>query len=154
MDAKGFVVLPGQGPVWEMAPGRAAALKMQGRETGDSVMMFEEAAPTGTVTPLHLHHDSDEITYVLSGEITFKIGDEVTVGGPGACAFMPRSVPHAWKNTGAGTGRALFLYTPAAAGRLFEDLRRAQRPLSSMDDREVAEIFRRYGWEVVGPPPF
>src|SRR5438093_9135147 len=38
------------------------------------------------------HHDSDEVAYVLSGEVTFKIGEEVTVGGPGTCAFMPRGV--------------------------------------------------------------
>src|SRR5204863_3689448 len=69
MDAKGFVVLPGQGPVWEMAPGRSAAFKMQRGETGENVMMFEEATPAGTVTPYHLHHDSDEITYVLSGQM-------------------------------------------------------------------------------------
>jgi hypothetical protein len=38
---------------------------------------------------------------MLGGEITLKIGDEVTVGGPGTCAFMLRGVPHegagAWK---------------------------------------------------------
>jgi len=56
------------------------------------------------------------VAYVLSGEITFKIGDEVTVGGPGTCAFLPRGVPHAWKNTGAEPRRVLFLYTPADAG--------------------------------------
>ena len=50
-------------------------------------MMFEEVAPVGTVTPMHLHHDSDEVAYVLSGEITFKIGDAVTVGAPGTRAF-------------------------------------------------------------------
>jgi quercetin dioxygenase-like cupin family protein len=55
----------------------------------------------------------------LSGEITFKIGDEVTVGGPGSCAFLPRGVPHAWKNTGAETGRVLFLATPAGARSVF-----------------------------------
>jgi quercetin dioxygenase-like cupin family protein len=147
-------VLPDQGPVWEMAPGRSAAFKMQRGETGENVMMFEEATPAGTVTPYHLHHDSDEITYVLSGEMTFKIGDEVTVGGPGTCAFMPRGIAHAWKNTGLETGRALFVFTPGAAGKIFEDLNRERRPLSSMDDREIAEIFARYGWEVVGPPPF
>jgi hypothetical protein len=37
------------------------------------------------------------MAYVLSCEISFKIGDEFTVGGPGICAFMPRGVPHAWK---------------------------------------------------------
>jgi quercetin dioxygenase-like cupin family protein len=154
MEAKGFVVAPGGGPVWNMAPGRSAALKMQGGDTADSVMAFEEAAPPGTETPMHLHHDSDEVTYVLSGEFTFKIGDEVTVGGAGTCAFMPRGVPHAWKNTGGDTGRALFLYTPAGAGRLFEELQVLQRALSSMDDKEITETFKLYGWEVTGPPPF
>jgi hypothetical protein len=40
MDAKGLVVLPGQGAVWNMNPGRSAALKLLGGETADSVMMF------------------------------------------------------------------------------------------------------------------
>ena len=92
MDAKSCVVPPGQGPVWNMAPGRSATLKLQSEETAASVMMFEEVAPAGTVTNFHLHRDSDEVAYVLCGEITFKIGDQVTVGGPGTCAFMPRGV--------------------------------------------------------------
>jgi quercetin dioxygenase-like cupin family protein len=53
---------------------------------------------------------------VLSGEVTFKIGEEITVGGPGTCTFMPRGIPHAWMSTGAETARVLFLYTPARAG--------------------------------------
>src|SRR6267142_3986968 len=116
MDAKGLVVQPGEGAVWNMSPGRSAALKLQNAETAESVMAFEETAPAGTDTTFHLHRNSDEVAYVLSGEITFKIGDEFTVGGPGTCAFMPRGVPHAWKNTGAETGRVLFFYTPAGAG--------------------------------------
>jgi quercetin dioxygenase-like cupin family protein len=70
-------------------------LKLQNGETAGSVMMFEEVAPVGTATDVHTHHQSDEVAYVLSSEITFKIGDEVTVGGPGTCAFLPRDVPHA-----------------------------------------------------------
>src|SRR4051794_6577763 len=108
METTGFVVQPGQGSVWHMAPGRSAALKLLSGETGESIMIFEETTPPGTATGLHLHHNSDEIAYVLSGEITFKIGDQVTVGGPGTCAFMPRKIPHAWKNTGTEIGRALF----------------------------------------------
>ncbi|MBV8292172.1 MAG: cupin domain-containing protein, partial [Mycobacterium sp.] len=61
-------------------------------------MMFEETLPAGTISLFHLHRDSDEVASVLAREITFKIGDEVTVGGPGTCAFVPRNVPHAWKN--------------------------------------------------------
>jgi quercetin dioxygenase-like cupin family protein len=154
MDAKGLVVQPGEGAVWNMAPGRSAALKLQNAETAESVMAFEETAPAGTDTTYHLHYDSDELIYVLSGEFTFKIGDRVTTGGPGTCAFIPRGVAHAWKNTGAEPGRALFLYTPGGAGRMFEKARSLQRPLSALDDREVAEFFTRFGWETVGPSPF
>jgi hypothetical protein len=50
IDAKGFVP-PGQGPVWNMAPGRSATLKLLGGETAESVMMFEEGAPSGTNHP-------------------------------------------------------------------------------------------------------
>ena len=135
------------------APGRIFTLKLRGDETGGSIMMFEETVPVGTKSTLHLHHDSDEVAYVLSGEVTFKIGDELTVGGTGTCAFMPRSVPHAWKNTGAETGRVLFLYTPARAGGLIEEQHRTGRKFASMNERELAEICQRHGWELLGPPP-
>ena len=117
--AEGFVVPAGGGKHFNSpTPGRYFAMKLLGRETNESIMMFEETLPAGTASLLHLHHDSDEVAWVLEGEFTFMIGDEVTVGGPGTCAFMPRDIPHAWKNTGSETGRVLFLYTPAAAGGL------------------------------------
>lgn len=153
MSARGVVVQPGQGEVWDMAPGRAAVLKLRGEATGGSIMVFEETVPAGTTSTHHLHHDSDEVAYVLSGEVTFKIGEEITVGGPGACAFMPRGVPHAWKNSGTETGRVLFLYTPAGAGGLLEEQQRAHRVTGTMNEQEAADLRRRHGWELVGPTP-
>src|SRR5437660_12247960 len=100
----GIVVQRNEGLRSSNTPGREFALKLLCRDTGDSMMVFEETVPTGTKSTLHLHHDSDELAYVLEGEVTFLIGDEVTVGGPGACAFMPRNGPHAWKVSGAATG--------------------------------------------------
>ena len=69
-------------------------MKLVGRETNESIMMFEESLPAGTTSLFHLHHDSDEVIWVLAGEFSFMIGDTVTVGGPGTCAFMPRGIPH------------------------------------------------------------
>ena len=153
MSAKDFVIPPGEGAVWHMAPGRSATLKITS-DIAQSVMMFEEVAPTDTVTNLHIHHGSDEVAYVLSGEVTFMIGDQVTVGGAGTCAFMPRGVPHAWKSTGSEPGRVLFLYTPANAGGLFEEAARNNRPVSTLSQQEMAAAFQRHGSENVGPPPF
>jgi quercetin dioxygenase-like cupin family protein len=153
MGAQGIVVQPGQGQVSSTTAGREFALKLLGGATGDSIMIFEETVPAGTKSTLHLHHDSDEVAYVLSGEVTFMIGDEVTVGGAGAYAFMPRGVPHAWKSTGADTGRVLFLYTPAKAGGLIEEQHRTQRNFASMTERELSETLQRHGWELLGPSP-
>ncbi|HLY46602.1 MAG TPA: cupin domain-containing protein [Stellaceae bacterium] len=152
METKGFVVPPGGGKLLDMAPGRFSALKLLGGETAESIMLFEETAPAGTETTFHLHRDSDEVAYVLAGEVTMKIGDEVTVGKTGSCAFFPRNVPHAWKNTGAETARILFLYTPAAAGGFFEEL--LDNPADAINGDKANEIRQRHRWEVVGPPPF
>ena len=153
MDAtRGFVVPAGGGTHLDMrAPGRFAALKLLGHETNESVMLFEETAPVGTKSLLHRHFDSDEVAWVLAGEITFMIDGEVSVGGPGTCAFFPRNVPHAWKSTGRETGRVLFLYTPAGAGGYFEDL--LERPAGSIDEEEGKKLRERHRWEVVGPNP-
>jgi quercetin dioxygenase-like cupin family protein len=153
VSTQGIVAQPGQGPVSSFTPGRSIVLKLLADATSGSVMLFEETVPSGTKSRLHLHHDSDEVAYVLSGEITFQIGDEVTVGGPGTCAFLPRGVPHAWKSTGAGTGRVLFLYTPGKAGGLIEEQQRTGRKFASMSERELAEFCGRHGWVLLGPSP-
>lgn len=150
--AKGLVVAAGGGKRLDMtAPGRFAALKLLGRETNESIMLFEETVPAGTKSLFHLHRDSDEVAWVLAGEITFQIGDDVSVGGPDTCAFFPRNVPHAWKNSGSDTGRVLFLYTPAAAGSLVEEM--LERPAGPSGDDERNERLRRHRWELVGPNP-
>jgi mannose-6-phosphate isomerase-like protein (cupin superfamily) len=149
--ARGLVVPAGGGTHLDMtAPGRFAAVKLVGRQTNESIMLFEETVPVGTKSLFHLHRDSDEVAWVLAGEFSFKIGDDVTVGGPGTCAFFPRNVPHAWKNTGSEVGRALFLYAPAAAGGYVEELLNRSGPMSPDEGKKLRE---RYHWEVVGPNP-
>jgi len=153
MTRRGIVILSGQGPASRFTPERAVTLKLLRGVTDDSIMLFEETIPVGTRSTLHLHHDSDEVAYVLSGEVTFHIGNDVTTGGSGTCAFMPRGVPHAWKSTGAEAGRVLFLYTPGKAGGFIEEQQTTGRKLLSMTERERAAICERHGWELLGPSP-
>jgi quercetin dioxygenase-like cupin family protein len=150
MGTPSIAVPPGEDST---SPGRSFSLKLRGGETGGSIMMFEQTVPAGTKSTFHLHHDSDEVAYVLSGEVAFLIGDDVTVGGPGTCAFVPRGVRHGWKSTDAHAGRMLFLYAPARAGGLIEEQQRTGRRFGSMNERELADILERHGWELLGPSP-
>jgi len=104
--------------------------------------------PAGTKRWFHLHDNSDEVAWVLEGEFSFKIGDGESKGGPGTCAFMPRNVPHAWKNYGSTPGRVLFLYTPAIAGRFVERMMEGPK---SQEERD--KQLKEYGWELLGPNP-
>jgi quercetin dioxygenase-like cupin family protein len=143
-------IAPGQLPA---SPSRTFSIKLRCAETGGSIMMFESTAAPGAKSTLHLHRDSDETACILSGELTCKIGDAFSVSGPGDVIFMPRGVPHAWKSTGAETARVVFLYTPAKAGGLIEEQQRTGRKFASMNERELAEILERHGWELLGPSP-
>jgi hypothetical protein len=106
MNAKGFVVPPDGGSVLSMAPGRSAALKLLGGETGDSIMLFEETAPAGTDTTFHLPprqrrgslraerrnllqdrrriHSRRAGQFLASDESSFVNGSELFVGGGSA----------------------------------------------------------------------
>jgi quercetin dioxygenase-like cupin family protein len=145
---KGLVVPAGGGQHLTESSGQVVSMKLFGRETGQSVTLFEQAVPAGSKNSwLHLHRDSDEIAWVLEGEFTFQIGDEAITGGPGTCAFMPRNVPHAWKNSGTVPGRVVFLYTPARAGQFVEEM--VEQP----GEGELKTRLEKAGWEVLGPSP-
>jgi len=68
--------------------------------------------------PLHTH-DFDEAFYVLEGELTFQLGDELSTAGAGELAFALRGVPHTLANRSNAPARFLIVCTPAGFEREF-----------------------------------
>jgi quercetin dioxygenase-like cupin family protein len=81
--------------------------------TTDSVMTnfvtFEPDAPA----PMH-HHVEQQIAIVLSGELSFTVGDETRVMHAGDCVVIPPDVPHGGVAGPEGC-RALDVFTPPRA---------------------------------------
>jgi hypothetical protein len=117
-------------------------------------MMFEETAPVGTQTTYHLHHDSDEVAYMLAGEITFKMGEEVTVGDPGTWRLHDARARSRLEKFGRHDGAGAVPLYPAGAGGFFEASQRLQRSYESFASEDVRAAYRRHRWEIVGPTPF
>ena len=69
--------------------------------------------------PLH-HHDFDEAFYVLDGELTFQLGDELLTRRAGELAFAPRGAVHAFANPSGADARMLLICTPAGFERYFD----------------------------------
>jgi quercetin dioxygenase-like cupin family protein len=69
--------------------------------------------------PLH-HHPFDEVFYVLAGELTFQVGDELLAAGPNTLVFAPGDSIHTLANRGDARARYLLLCTPAGFERRFD----------------------------------
>lgn len=145
----GFVVGPSEGPAWDMETGRPAIFKLLSEETGGKIAIFEEVVPAGMGTPLHIHHTSDEVLYVLSGEFTFRLGEVTKQVASGSWIFVPLGSVHGWRNSGGSDARIFFIFTPGAGAKAFEEMRLEGVPLPDIADDRRDEIFQRHGFEFI-----
>jgi quercetin dioxygenase-like cupin family protein len=67
-------------------------------------------------------HDFDETFYILEGELTFQLGDDMFTRSAGELAFAPRGVPHTYANLSGAPARALLVITPAGFERYFDGI--------------------------------
>ena len=104
-----------------MAPPKIEIL-LPTEATNDAVGIVElTIPPEWDGPPLH-HHDFDESFYVLEGEVTFQLGNDLQKAGPGQLVFAPRGAIHTLANLTAQAARYLLVCTPGQFTRYFEEL--------------------------------
>jgi quercetin dioxygenase-like cupin family protein len=93
---------------------------LRSEESGGAVSVIDSVVPAGFPgPPLHLH-DFDEAFYVVGGELTFQVEDQLVTKGAGELAFAPRNVPHTFANRSDAPARYVLVCTPAGFERYFE----------------------------------
>jgi quercetin dioxygenase-like cupin family protein len=92
---------------------------LRSEQSGGHVAVVENVVPARWAGP-HLHrHDFDEAFYVLEGELTFQVEDELLTRRAGEFAFAPRNVAHTLANHGDQPARYVLVITPAGFERYF-----------------------------------
>jgi quercetin dioxygenase-like cupin family protein len=97
-----------------------AKVLLRSEESGGEVSVIEIGASPERKGPSLHHHDFDETFYVLEGELTFRLRDELFNRKAGEVAFAPRGVPHTYANLSGAGARALIVCTPAGFERYFD----------------------------------
>jgi quercetin dioxygenase-like cupin family protein len=92
---------------------------LRSEESGGHVSIVETAFGPRKQGPFLHTHDFDEAFYLLEGELTFQLGDEVMTVRAGEMAFAPRGVPHTFANRSAAPAKYLIVITPAGFERYF-----------------------------------
>jgi quercetin dioxygenase-like cupin family protein len=142
--------------------------KLFGIDTGGAFSALEHTLDPGTLAaPVHTHRNEDEYSYVLEGEITALIGDELIHAPAGTLLCKPRNIPHTFWNPGSTPARLLEIISPAGFERYFDELAEllgadgppsieriqslAQKYNVEMDFSSVEELLRKYSLSPGGP---
>jgi quercetin dioxygenase-like cupin family protein len=132
-------------------PGRDLIFKVTGEQTNGAFDYFiVEVAPLGG-PPLHVHHVQDETIHVLQGRFKIRIGDELFYCDEGDFAYLPKQVPHAFRNLTDQPAEIIVVYTPGGGHKFYEEFGPAARS-GPPDPKVLAPIFERHGMSLLGPP--
>ena len=128
-------------------------------DTGGRFSLMEEVASKGSGPGPHKHTWSDETFYVLDGDITVLIGDEIKTARTGDFLMVPRNKRHAFR-VASETARFLNSYTPASLEACLVEWatpapERVLPPKGASPIIEMTpELLSRYGMDMLpGPDP-
>lgn len=145
----------GEGDKQTFLGGGLHTWKLMAEDTGGALFMFEDEMVKGKTTPLHTH-PTDEISYLLEGEILSYVDGVETRLTAGSVVYVPRGVEHAFLVL-SDTARILAMGSPATSQSFY---RGASIPATD-DTTDRVDIPRLQasaqengGVELLGPPPF
>ena len=92
---------------------------LRSEQSDGRVSLIESTMPAGAKGPPLHTHAFDEAFYVLDGELTVQLGDELTTVSAGELALALGGVPHTLANRSRAPVRFLIVCTPAGFEREF-----------------------------------
>jgi quercetin dioxygenase-like cupin family protein len=160
LTAEGGIHVPATAGETKWFSGDVYTLKLTTAQTAGSLGMIQASVPPGGGPPAHVHADSDETFFLLSGELEFLDGDRVFLAGPGDLVYVPRHIRHRFSNIGIVPASMLFLYTPAGPEGLFIEGGDEPRPgvqvqpwgLDRIDERMLG-LLAKYDNEILPETP-
>ena len=137
--------------------GGLCIVKASGPETNGRLAAVEFRVPAGFAAPLHVHHHDDEIFLVLSGDVRFRLGEDVVEASAGSLVYGPREIGHSF--TVDTEARLLLLFAPAGTEMFFREAGKPARWLGQppadepLIDREtLIKLAAGHGQDIIGPP--
>jgi len=109
--------------------------------------LIESVAPAGSQPPLHVHRGESEGFYVLDGELTLWVGDDVRTLRAGEFVFAPPEIPHTLR-VGESGARWLLI----AGGRFESFVRTVSAIAGEPDPAQLGRIAAAHGIDLLGPP--
>jgi quercetin dioxygenase-like cupin family protein len=156
MTATPIIRAAGEGQRRWFYGGGTHTWKVTTEESAGAFFVFEDEMTQGKMTPWHCHANTDELIYVLEGEIDVNVDGVEQRIAAGGMWMTPRGVSHAFTVV-SPKARLLAFQTPGSSQAFYWD---ASEPAQSDDagpvdfDRIRAVATATGATTVLGPPPF
>jgi len=143
-SSKAMIMQPVEGQVFH-AFGQTIHLMLNGEQTKGSITIMSGITPPGGGPPFHVHSREDEIFIVSKGRIQYFSDGNWTEVGVGGVVYLPRGVPHCFKNIGTTDSCHWIINIPSGFEKFFskcaEEFSKEGGPL--MD--RIVEIHNEFG---------
>lgn len=120
-------------------------------DTGGTHSLYLVTPAPGTGAPPHVHHRDDETFFILEGEVEVLLGETWTPARPGATVYLPRGVPHAFRNATQEPAVFLAVATPGGHDEFFLEADRLARA-GELNPESAVELCGRFGMELLPLP--
>lgn len=143
--------LPGDGKVLR-ALGDEVTVLLSGEQTGGAFTMVQVVSPPGGGPPPHCHTHEDEWFLVVEGRAELWQEGTWTEVPAGTAIFLPRGVPHTYRNCGDVPLRMIVHAAPAGFEVFFGRLAEAFETPENVEPARIAEIASEHGIFFLPPP--
>ncbi|KRA81199.1 cupin domain-containing protein [Altererythrobacter sp. Root672] len=133
---------------------RFLALKMfleaSSEDTNGATAVLRIFVPPGEGAAPHVHSREDEVFTIVRGHYRFRHGDEEVDAPAGTALFMPKGIPHTFRNIGTEPGEHVLTLIPGGLEKMFREA--SDAGLQMPRDRErYTELAARYGVRTLPP---
>ena len=135
---------PGAGPALSFFDVELG-FKVSSADTDGAWALVEYVAPPKFAgPPPHWHKVTSECFYVLDGTVTFRMGEQVFAGEPGAMVYIPTHTLHTFSNQSDKPTRFLTFISPGGFEEYFKELVALSQSEPSWPPEEMGKIMALY----------
>ena len=140
------VAANGAGELLQYNGGLTYNVRVAGSQTNNEFSVVEVTIPPGALgAQPHVHRDHSEHFHVISGEITFTVGDEDVVISDDSWVSVARDFPHGFRNDSDQPATYRCIFTPAGYEEIFRTVDEIIRTGREPSADELAELRAKYG---------
>jgi mannose-6-phosphate isomerase-like protein (cupin superfamily) len=140
---KPVAVQPGEGRLLKFL---GVTHKLTGFQTRGAFYVCEAVFGPESGSPLHVHHNEDEVIHVLEGAIDIRLDQEILHAPAGGVIHLPKHYPHALRNPLKTPLRIMVHAIPGGLEHYFAEVDSALEDGTFSPERHI-EISKKYGLE-------